>query len=138
MLVAVLATLATYIYLQWGTFVTTIFIAGAAAIVGSAICAIYVADRPRADDVEQITARRNKLAKWAVALAIFGAFMPSQKTLGTSVAVGAAAYATSAVVTSEVVQKFLLLVNKEANSMMDDRLKDLQNKTEPAKPEPAK
>lgn len=133
MLVAVLATLATYIYLQWGTFVSMIFIACIAACLCSVICAIYIAERPGADDVEQIKALRNKLAKWAAALAIFGAFMPSQKTLGTSVAVGAAAYATSAVVTSEAVKKFLLLVNKEANSMMDERLKVLQNKTEPAK-----
>lgn len=138
MLIALLAALATYIYLQWPIFVGMSIIIAAIMWIITAIMAIYIADNPRAADIEEMRPRRSKFVKWAIACSIFAVIIPPQKTLGTAVAVGAAAYATNAVITSDVVQKFLLLVNKEANNLMDDRLKDLQNKTEPAKPEPAK
>jgi hypothetical protein len=126
MLFALLAAFATYIYLQWSAFVATIIIFAFIALILFAIGSIYVSENPDAKDIEKVRTGKNRLLKWGVALSIVAVMMPSQKTLGTAVAVGAAAYATHAVVTSDVVQKFLLLVNKEANTMMDERLNELQ------------
>lgn len=126
MLLALFAAFATYVYLHWNTFVITIIVFAVISLMTSAICAMYVHDHPNAEDVQKVSTEKTRYLKLAVALFIVVAMMPSQKTLGTAVAVGAAAYATSAVITSGVVQKFLLLVNKEANTMMDERLGELQ------------
>ncbi len=52
---------------------------------------------------------------------------PSQKTLGTVVAIGAATYVTHEVVTSDVVQNFIKVVTLQSNEYLEEKLKQLSD-----------
>jgi hypothetical protein len=71
---------------------------------------------------------RIMLKKLAIITAIVStiwSLIPSQKTLGTVVAIGAATYVTHEVVTSDVVQNFIKVVTLQSNEYLEEKLKQL-------------
>lgn len=161
MLMAFLTAFVTYFYLQWPAIVSALGVAvwaiGAITFI-LFITHVIVSNNSESREKEflkqkEIKSREDFDKKWNEDLAKFektlrksykiflvvvllNVFVPNQKTLGTSVAVGAATYLTYEVITSDVVQKFIKMVSLQANSFLDGRIEELQSSraaSEPAK-----
>ncbi len=77
------------------------------------------------EDVAKATKRARVWFRIVIVMILLNFAAPNQKTLGTTVAVGASTYLAYEAITSETMQKFLHLVKLQANTLMDEQIKEL-------------
>lgn len=153
MFYAILASLMTYFYLQWPTLLSLLSIITWSSVVFFVCYTILVYLIMVDDDIVQkqfnlqktrglVTDFKEFKTKWdedvakstkrarvwcriAIVMVLLNFSAPDQKTLGTTVAVGASTYLAYEAITSETMQKFLHLVKLQANTFMDEQIKEL-------------
>lgn len=145
MLISIITALVTYFYLQWpvivsallyGTillFVLWVLIVGGFYATTQENRAIAMNKRPSTQTDEEFEKeyeqsekefekKSNKYLKILLVLVALNVFIPDQKTLGISVAVGATTYLTVEVVESSIVQKFIKMVTLQASTFLDSKI----------------
>lgn len=151
---ALAASFITYIYMQWPVIIGLIIPAALTMmVVAFLMFLMYLSNdtdqarnkerqrvlsiNPNADTttainewnakLQQVQKRARRYLFIAIALFAMNSIVPNQKVLGTVVAVGATTYFAHEVVSSDVVQTFLDMVEGEAMGFMKERMDASKN-----------